>query len=298
MKGDRVQTEGCWRIRSRLLIVSVVVLAGCVTVWRLPSQPYHRTANVVDAELVGADECEDCHDEVKERAPSTEYHADCESCHGPGSLHVESEEPEDVRYPASSDCLGCHESGRTGHLAWATGEHERAGVICSDCHDLHNREPLHVRTVEVAGFGYLDATSTLCIRCHTDVGSRLNFPSHHPVREGMLSCTDCHAPHGDRRTALGDRTTLCTGCHQDHAGPWIFEHTPVAEGCNTCHDPHGTAEYNLLDSIEPALCLSCHTVPVVHEPRARYYTRCTDCHGAIHGSYESPVLLGNPRLFR
>jgi DmsE family decaheme c-type cytochrome len=291
MSGERVETNSGRRRPVRVLAVSLAVLAGCVTVWRPPSQPYHRTAAIAGAELVGADECLDCHEDVREHAPSPKYHADCEACHGPGSLHVDSEEPVDVRYPASADCLDCHESGRTRHLAWATGEHERAGVICSDCHDVHNREPLHVRTVQAAGFGYLDTNSTLCIQCHTDVASRLNSLSHHPVREGMLSCADCHDPHGDRRTALGDRTQLCTGCHQEHAGPWIFEHTPVAEGCSTCHNPHGGASYNLLDSIEPALCLSCHTVPAFHAPGAAYHTRCTDCHGAIHGSYESRRLL-------
>jgi len=155
-------------------------------------------------------------------------------------------------------------------------------------------------------FPNADASSQLCVSCHADVASRMSLPSHHPVREGMVSCTDCHAPHGDRRTALGTPTAQCAGCHQDHVGPWIFEHTPVAEDCTLCHDPHGAAAQNLLETNQPALCLSCHTTPDSWHLRAgeglpvgspisspvasAFYTRCTDCHGAIHGSYEDPHL--------
>jgi predicted CXXCH cytochrome family protein len=80
-------------------------------------------------------------------------------------------------------------------------------------------------------------------------------------------------------------------------GPWIFEHAPVAEDCMMCHNPHGSASYDLLDTSQPALCLSCHTVASFHgpgagaNPGALFYTRCTDCHGAIHGSYESAPLI-------
>jgi DmsE family decaheme c-type cytochrome len=295
MTGDPAQ--GIVRARSTLiaLAVSLAMVTACVTVWTPPEpKGYHRTTTVAEGEAIGAEECVVCHENVLGYAPIPAYHEDCESCHGLGSIHAETEEPGDMRYPSSADCLGCHESGRTTHLAYATGDHERAGLICSDCHNVHNRAPRHVRQVKRVAFGHLDTDSTLCVQCHTDVASRLTFPSHHPVREGMLTCADCHPPHGDRRTTFGDRTRLCAGCHQDHAGPWIYEHTPVAEDCTLCHNPHGTASRNLLDTSEPALCLSCHTVPSFHSPDiapARFYTRCTDCHGAIHGSYESSVFF-------
>jgi len=39
--------------------------------------------------------------------------AGCEVCHGPGSLHAESEDPEDIIYDISMDsCLTCHNSER------------------------------------------------------------------------------------------------------------------------------------------------------------------------------------------
>ncbi len=39
----------------------------------------------------------------------------CEACHGPGSRHVDSEDPEDIRGKLKiADCLGCHNRERVG----------------------------------------------------------------------------------------------------------------------------------------------------------------------------------------
>lgn len=272
-----------------------------MTKWTpLEPRPYHRTvaaAGVADSEEVGAEECEVCHDEVKGLPPAPDYHSECEACHGPGEIHADSEEVTDIRFPTDTDCLACHETGRSSHLGWTTSDHARAGLLCSDCHDPHNREPLHVReaeAVQAAILPHASGTSQLCASCHPGVASQLNLPSHHPIREGMGDCTDCHSPHESRRVALGARTALCTSCHQDHQGPWIFEHPPVAEDCTICHSTHGTNSDNLLTTNQPGSCISCHTVVLGHANGAaatrQHFTRCTDCHGAVHGSYADPHL--------
>jgi DmsE family decaheme c-type cytochrome len=283
-------------------------VAACVASWTPPPETarYHRTAAIPGAEIVGAEECTVCHDEVHGRALAPDYHADCEACHGPGGEHADSEEITDIRFPAASDCLACHETGRSGHLSWSTSEHARAGVLCSDCHATHNREPYHVRQSHSVGFRQATPSTSMCISCHPGVASQLSLPSHHPVREGMMDCVSCHEPHGDRRTRLGVPTELCASCHQDHAGPWIFEHPPVAEDCGYCHNPHGSAAYDLLETNQPSICISCHSTPdtahletseglgigdpITDAVAAAFYTRCTDCHGAIHGSYQDPHL--------
>jgi DmsE family decaheme c-type cytochrome len=278
-----------------------------------------RTAPIAGAESIGADECLVCHDEVQGHAKIASYHFDCESCHGPGSLHGDSEAKRDIRFPPNQDCLACHAVGFDTHLEWGTGEHSRAGVLCSDCHNPHAIEKHHLRTLKQTGLRHMDATSSLCVECHRDVGSRLVMPSHHPVAEGAMACVACHDPHEDSRVAFGDAAQRCATCHQDVVGPWIFEHPPVVEDCTLCHDPHGAVGQNLLETVQPVICLSCHsltdqfhhdvsatgilgnrtidqdrpTAPgqvVTRQEGMTFLRRCTDCHGAIHGSYTDEHL--------
>jgi DmsE family decaheme c-type cytochrome len=271
--------------------------AACVTTLVSRELPgFHRTAAVEGAsEIVGSDECEICHEDVRGMAPAPAYHADCEACHGSGELHIDSEEAVDIRYPANADCQACHDAGHDTLLAWTRSEHNQSGVLCSDCHAGHERTPYHLRTPSEEQLATLrDAgdTTRLCTTCHPDVAATFYLPSHHPLREGMLGCTDCHAPHGSQQLALVQRTQACAQCHQDYVGPWIYEHAPVTEDCSYCHAPHGASSRALLETNEPGVCISCHSVAesgAVHDPWA-FSTRCSDCHSAIHGSYSDPHL--------
>lgn len=279
------------------VLLLVLGLAACVTTLSTRElRSYHRTADVEGAtETVGAEECVVCHEDVRGFAAAPDFHADCEACHGPGELHVDSEEIADIRHPANADCESCHDVGERTLMHWSRSEHNRGGVICSDCHDPHNREPWNLRDAGDLGRAMLShagTTTRMCASCHPDVAASFDLPSHHPLREGMLDCTDCHAPHGDRRLALGAQTRTCTQCHQDFAGPWIFEHAPVTEDCSYCHAPHGASARALLHTNEPGSCISCHSVAesgAVHDPWA-FSTRCSDCHSAVHGSFADPHL--------
>jgi predicted CXXCH cytochrome family protein len=304
------------------------VLAACALAWR-PIAP-RRTALVKDATPVGAVECTGCHEDVQGHTKIAAYHGDCETCHGSGSLHSESQEPEDIRFPDAADCLSCHERGRDTHLEWGTGEHARAGLICSDCHNPHepSRNNLRVvrgsalapRSAAPPGLFLGDEAARICSECHEDVAARFQYPSHHPVDEGMLSCTSCHDPHADSRVKMGDATTRCLSCHQEQAGPWVYEHEPVAEDCMECHDPHGAPADALLSSPQPVVCLDCHTLADLwHHNTAgtgirgntaattdfpppgsgasikpleagTFLRECTNCHGAIHGSVTDETL--------
>lgn len=338
--------------RAGLLFSVVAAWIGCA----LPDwEPDARRAPapVPGALRVGAVECLLCHEEVQGHPKIAGYHADCESCHGPGSVHVDvhvgevagdeapqrprtherpplqlpgrqpvhRELPFDIRYPANADCLRCHAVGRATHLDWGTGEHARAGLACSDCHNPHATTKFHLREATSDGLlRPLDAASRLCVECHEDVAAALTYPSHHPVGEGAMSCLSCHDPHEDRRVSLGGEDRVCATCHQDITGPWVFEHLAVEEGCGSCHDPHGALSDKLLHTAEPVLCLSCHSLndlwhhdasgtgflqffitqdrptdpPQIGQeigPEAvTFLNRCTDCHGAIHGSYTDEHL--------
>lgn len=289
-------TRLVWRAAAGLALTGVLAFLACAWTASSPRpEPgdWHRTQSVAGAGApLGAERCDLCHGQQ----PAPRHHADCESCHGSGKRHVQNVlDLNGIRFPSNADCLACHETGHRGLLNWSASDHERAGVLCSDCHDPHDVEPFHLRTPSRVAQNVLPQArleTRVCMGCHLDVAAKLNLPSHHPVREGMLGCSDCHEPHGSSRTRLGAGTARCTGCHQAQAGPWIYEHTPVAEDCGYCHVPHGAAANDLLVANEPGACVYCHSLAefgAVHDPQA-YTNRCTECHGAVHGSYSDPHL--------
>jgi DmsE family decaheme c-type cytochrome len=280
-------------------VASVLVGGGvsCVYAWS-PRGPtgHHRTTEIEGAgATIGAKQCYDCHASFGEHFVASDAHSDCESCHGPAQLHAYTAKASDIRYPSSEDCAGCHQIGSRTLLGWTTSPHARASVMCSDCHNTHNRELRNLRKASDIGATVLPhagATTQMCVSCHPEVRAQIDLPSHHPIGEGMVQCTDCHGAHESRKQTLGALTRRCTTCHQEVAGPWIYEHPPVNEDCGYCHAPHGASADFLLETSQPAACISCHTLPIagaIHQPFA-FTTACTDCHNAVHGSYADPHL--------
>ena len=129
------------------------------------------------------------------------------------------------------------------------------------------------------------------------------MPFHHKVNEGLVKCSDCHDVHGtfqrkqpaDRRPI---RTQICTKCHTDVRGPFVYEHAPVkAEGCTACHSPHGSQNARLLNmpSVN-MLCNQCHSAVAAGAVHGQGQgssdsVPCTSCHTYIHGSNFSVAFL-------
>ena len=142
------------------------------------------------------------------------------------------------------------------------------------------------------------AVPYLCYTCHKDKQVQSQMPSHHPIQEGKVKCTDCHNPHGGPQRMLRAESIneTCFRCHAEKLGPFTFEHPPVTEDCTICHAPHGSVNNNLLVQSEPFLCLKCHAGQHAGSRRedpatfATYYTNCLDCHTQIHGSDEHAPL--------
>jgi len=262
--------------------------------------------------LVGQDTCLTCHDDKRhgyegsphsvktdERTPGAKL--GCETCHGAGGKHVEDPAANPlVRFskekPATVNavCTTCHNKG--DHALWQGSQHENRGLSCITCHSVHNYKSA---TKQLKG----ETQRDVCITCHRDKIAKLDRSGHMPVREGKMECTTCHNVHGATNVRLlrkGDSPAeLCTSCHPDKRGPFLWEHAPVRDGCTTCHDPHGSSNERMLITKPPLLCQRCHvgtrhpsTIydalllgPTTPAPSVRVYGRsCVTCHAAIHGS--------------
>jgi DmsE family decaheme c-type cytochrome len=142
----------------------------------------------------------------------------------------------------------------------------------------------------------------LCFSCHTDVKPAFSQPFHHKVNEGLMKCTDCHDSHGsfgnNQLRSTADQNMICSRCHTETRGPFVFEHPAVkAEGCVSCHSPHGSQNARLLNVPNiNQMCNQCHS-PVaagtVHGLSAgsAEVTPCISCHTMIHGSNINPAFI-------
>ena len=279
------------------------------------------------AKSVGSETCSTCHEAVAKNYQHA-FHStqglECEDCHGAGSLHVDG--GGDVtkiiafskRPPAEADaaCLNCHSRGASIRH-WISGSHAANHVRCIDCHQVHQAALRAAKETKVSfdqsTKGALTAallspetnvavrpmaeTNEACLKCHPTERAQLSMPYHHPLREGKMSCVDCHDPHGGadgRNLKTSNLNQLCLSCHAQYRGPFAYQHPPVTENCMLCHKAHGSPNTNLLSVSEPALCLQCHAG---HHNGAGLPLpdRCTNCHGSIHGT-DVPTPSGGSRF--
>lgn len=267
------------RILLAILSTCVGLMLGSPTAW----------AQASDAPVpIGSDLCKTCHVPYEGHKVNV-YHSDCVACHTPQERHLVEGGRGTVSLPAAANCLTCHQSSDHKRMNWDFSPHRQARLDCRDCHGLHSPK---VKEVNV-GMWKSDRHSQLCMNCHKDVAARMTMPSHHPVREGGLSCVHCHDPHSGRETRLAGKNEQCTRCHQNVQGPKVFEHPPVVEDCTICHNPHGSPNRRLLQLAQPMQCLQCHSLAPTHggnAPRGAQLRGCTNCHAAVHGSHSSPSL--------
>jgi predicted CXXCH cytochrome family protein len=220
-------------------------------------------------------------------------------------------------------CLTCHESSKD-QANMPHSEHFMHGVSCSQCHATHLVEgadeaagirrattrPALTQIFQVPSPG-VEATwlqdgllklpqPQVCFTCHADVQAKFALPTHHPVPEGGVKCTDCHQPHGSMNPAkLRDiRFRVCFNCHSEKTGPYVYEHAAVqVQGCVACHSPHGSVNHMLLNTREARfLCLQCHVDPTTaNVPHGRLGFQasgdCTRCHVKVHGSNFNEFFL-------
>ena len=296
--------------------------------------------NISDDDYVGSETCAACHEpQAKAFEPTKhaklntipswkEKRTGCESCHGPGKAHVESngDKLKIVSFKrmdpkaAADTCLACH-AGKESHNNFRRGEHWRNNVGCSDCHTVHGPPPsgkFQLGSTTLIG----DASNLnpgqandaqlranepqLCMACHNETKAQFSKPFHHKVLEGTMRCSDCHNPHGgfeQKQGKLGiGADAACIKCHTNKQGPFVYEHAPLkVEGCAMCHTPHGSSNPKMLKRPQiRQMCFECHTgitdelspqVPSRHNQAQMREQQCTVCHSAIHGSNSNRLFF-------
>jgi len=266
-------------------------------------EDFSKFVEIPGADKVGQDQCSQCHEEpakLYRRSPHAMQDVTCEQCHGAGSLHVAAgayskEKIISFRDRSAEDsngvCLSCH--SKSEHVRnWFSGAHQAQGLKCTDCHSIHGDAKTEHRVFES-----LHQVNENCLRCHKTQAAQADLPYHHPIREGKMSCLDCHDPHGGdsgNNLKSANLNDLCFKCHAEYQGPFSYQHPPVNENCMSCHSAHGSPNQNLLQVSQPALCLQCHSA---HHNGASLplVDRCTNCHNAVHGS-DTPSATGGSVL--
>ena len=292
-----------------VLLISLMIFGG--KVWA-------QEKTVSDATYVGREKCQECHEDEVAKFVETRMgkifsqgprnaleQRVCESCHGPGSAHVEDPlDPKAMLYFGKKSsasvaeqnraCLQCHEKG--GQTYWIGSPHEARGMACTECHKVMEKTADRFQLVsedEVTPFYARRANSEVCFQCHLQKRAQLLRSSHMPLREGKIDCSDCHNPHGTATPALLIENSVnenCYKCHAEKRGPFLWEHPPVLENCLNCHEPHGSIHADLLKVKMPRLCQQCHidirhpTEPFAPTSRFVFNRSCTNCHSQIHGS--------------
>jgi DmsE family decaheme c-type cytochrome len=320
---------GGFHVPYRLTLTALCLAALAVTVRVTGSSPSEPAAPLVQAPVqapaqqppqpaaaqaagyAGSDTCVLCHTEQEEKLKGTPHaqaknprapaaRQGCESCHGPGQAHVDDEAKGHMRKfsqmspgDINEACLTCHNRG--DHAGWEGSAHESRKLSCTTCHSVHSPKSPERQLVTAN-------QTELCARCHRpQVAKTERAVAHMPVREGKMSCSSCHNPHGSINNVKALRTgssvaESCISCHTEMRGPVLWEHAPVRENCATCHDPHGSSNDRMLVVRMPMLCQRCHIYTrhpasiydkdeiTTNKSNRMFGRSCVNCHSNVHGS--------------
>ena len=229
----------------RLLVVAILLVGGIVTLRSmLPAALKDRglqRAAAIEREkakpihYVGATMCAACHaDQFNMKSAGYHRNLSCETCHGPGSKHVEN--PGEVKPPAPRDrkfCPTCHTYNPSRPMGFPQINPITHNPVepCITCHNPHDPKP--------------PETPRECLACHGEI-ARMKAVSPH----ALLECTTCHTtPENHKLTPLLVKPSkpanreFCGKCHDKDSKVAKAPKVDVASHgerylCWQCHYPH------------------------------------------------------------
>ncbi|MGA3143418.1 MAG: cytochrome c3 family protein [Verrucomicrobiota bacterium] len=261
------------RKRTWIAVMALSVAGGVV--FFLNSCSTMPVAVVAPLEIPGAHNvgnhvCFECHTNIVrkfEASPHAHLYLEnaglkdgtgCESCHGPGSKHVEAGGGigKFIINPGQTPeaCFRCH---LATHAEFQLPVHHpvvEGHMNCVQCHDPHGEDILKPE----GGLAMAQLNET-CAQCHREQTRPFVF-EHPALREG---CTACHNPHGSINRMMLNQAdnNLCFRCHSQVQGPGV---------------PRGE-------------------IFIGKSPHSSYLQMGTcwasGCHTAMHGSDINPIFL-------
>ena len=210
-------------------------------------------------------------------------------------------------YVGDDTCANCHEGmvkkfAASVHKRMDVKDAEIEGSTgCEACHGAGSKHAEADDKDKAATIFNPGKSSDACYRCHFDKKAEFDLPYSHPVKQGKMTCADCHDPHGANarkpgKLAVARVNDTCNQCHKDQTRLHAFQHEAVRDGCITCHRVHGSIHRAMLVENDVTLCLKCHaqvqtktgSATIGGRDHSSYFGRSTcwgaGCHTAIHGS--------------